>query len=198
MKDLQCVGNACFHRDVTVKGWLEAANITGFLRGLYPTYDELKEKLPEPHEGWVRARGGDAAGDALPRVGAAMAQYGHYGGLADGGLARRVGERLAPRRRGGAPHGGREPPRCRRDTPRRCRAAPRHRRGAAERRREGPAEPQPTAAGAGAERNHSATALHRRGRDREPPSQRTASHRDRRRRMHRRGLGNEAGGAPRG
>lgn len=61
MKDLQCVGNACFHRDVTVKGWLEAANITGFLRGLYPTYDELKEKLPEPHEGWCAL-----VGETLP------------------------------------------------------------------------------------------------------------------------------------
>lgn len=61
MKDLQCVGDACFHRDVTVKGWLEADNITGFLRGLYPTYDELKEKLPEPHEGWCAL-----VGETLP------------------------------------------------------------------------------------------------------------------------------------
>ena len=47
--------------NVTVKGWRDAPNIKGPLKGLYASEERLKEAYPEPEPGWYAL-----VGDALP------------------------------------------------------------------------------------------------------------------------------------
>lgn len=58
---IQSAGPACFHSGVVIKGHLDAPNIKGFIKGLFPTLDRLKELYPEPRDGWCAL-----VGDTLP------------------------------------------------------------------------------------------------------------------------------------
>ncbi len=50
---MEITGQSTLHGDLKVEGWLEAPNIKGFLRGLYPTPEALERALPRPLGGWA-------------------------------------------------------------------------------------------------------------------------------------------------
>lgn len=50
--DLTTRGNSTFEHNVKIKGWLDAKNIKGPLKGLFKDDASLKENYPEPQTGW--------------------------------------------------------------------------------------------------------------------------------------------------
>lgn len=50
--DAQIRGNGIFDHNLKVKGWLDAKNIKGPLKGLFKDEASLKENYPEPQNGW--------------------------------------------------------------------------------------------------------------------------------------------------
>lgn len=54
-------GNATFDHNVRVKGWLDAPNIKGPLKGLYESEETLRRAYPRPMPGWFAL-----VGDTLP------------------------------------------------------------------------------------------------------------------------------------
>lgn len=44
--DLELNGNACIDHDLNVKGWFEARNFRGAMKGLYATIDDLRRRYP--------------------------------------------------------------------------------------------------------------------------------------------------------
>lgn len=54
-------GSARIRRNLRVDGWLDAPNIKGVSKGLFPTPDALEERYPHPEPGWWAL-----VGDGLP------------------------------------------------------------------------------------------------------------------------------------
>lgn len=59
--DANIQGNARIGHNLKVEGWLDARNIKGPNRGLFPTVEVLKRECPLPHAGWYAL-----VGDTLP------------------------------------------------------------------------------------------------------------------------------------
>ena len=59
--DANINGNVNIGHNVRVKGWLDAANIKGAMKGLYSTEDSLIKAYPRPEPGWFAL-----VGDTLP------------------------------------------------------------------------------------------------------------------------------------
>ena len=55
------IGDVRVGHNVTVKGWLDAPNVKGPLKGLYASEERLKEAYPDPEPGWYAL-----VGDTLP------------------------------------------------------------------------------------------------------------------------------------
>lgn len=61
--DLELNGNACIDHDLNVKGWFEARNFRGAMKGLYATIDDLRRRYPCPLPGWYAVVGDTIPGD---------------------------------------------------------------------------------------------------------------------------------------
>ena len=59
--DANVNGNATVGHDLVVKGWLDAPNIKGAMKGIFATVEELKAAYPNPRPGWFAF-----VGNALP------------------------------------------------------------------------------------------------------------------------------------
>lgn len=59
--DANIQGNVRVHHNLVVKGWLDAPNIKGPLKGLYASEESLNEAYPHPQPGWYAL-----VGDTLP------------------------------------------------------------------------------------------------------------------------------------
>ncbi len=56
-------GEATFEHDVKIKGWLDAPNIKGIIKGLYADETALKSNHPAPQPGWVAFVGNNLPAD---------------------------------------------------------------------------------------------------------------------------------------
>jgi len=92
--DLELNGNACIDHDLNVKGWFEARNFRGAMKGLYATIDDLRRRYPCPLPGWYAVVGDTIPGDVYrSEAGQWIPTGGKGGGMSlyiDGSIADRL------------------------------------------------------------------------------------------------------------
>lgn len=73
-------GTSTFDHNVKIKGWIDAKNIKGPLKGLFESEDALKLAYPEPQPGWFALVGNTLPAEVYRVENGEWADTGHQGG----------------------------------------------------------------------------------------------------------------------
>lgn len=57
-------GNATVGHNLKVEGWLEAPNISGVIKGVFRSFEDLVAAYPEPSDGWLAGVGSSTPFDS--------------------------------------------------------------------------------------------------------------------------------------
>lgn len=78
--NLEVGGDCCLHGNISVEGWLDAPNVKGFLRGLFPDTDALRRYAPRPRSGWAALVGLTLPAEVYEAVDGVWTATGRMGG----------------------------------------------------------------------------------------------------------------------
>ena len=81
--DVVVQGDALIKGDARIEGWLDAENVIGPNKGLFPTYEDLVARYPKPREGWWAIVGKTSNGKTYYVIDGAWVASGENDGSVD-------------------------------------------------------------------------------------------------------------------